>query len=298
MSCHVRESDRAHPSARRTRLMDPQLRVGSPSDLAIGAARFIGFSPQAQLVRERIRRVASSRATVLVTGETGTGKELVARAIHEESGRSEWVAAAVTELCAGVLESELFGHERGAFTGAVAKHTGLFEQADQGTLFLDEIGDAPPFLQAKLLRVLETGEVRPVGGGRVRRTRPRVIVATHQDLDSMVRDGAFRRDLYYRIHQIWIHIAPLRERPTDVEPIARALLAELAQEEGVAPPSASPQSLARLASHGWPGNVRELRAVLLNALLAWDGLSLLDPDSFLEAWKTSHPSTESARRFE
>jgi two-component system response regulator HupR/HoxA len=233
-----------------------------------------------------------------VTGETGTGKELVARAIHEESGRSEWVAAAVTELCDGVLESELFGHERGAFTGAVARHTGLFEQADQGTLFLDEIGDAAPFLQAKLLRVLETGEVRPVGGGRVRRARPRVIVATHRDLDLLVREGAFRRDLYYRIHQVSLHIPPLRERPTDVEPIARALLAELAQDEGLAPPLSSSQSLAPLASLEWPGNVRELRSVLLNALLAWDGVSLMDPHSFLEARKTLYPEMASLPREE
>ncbi len=266
--------------------------------LAIGAPRFIGFSPQAQLVRERIRRIAASRATVLVTGETGTGKELVARAIHEESGRSEWVATAVTELCDGVLESELFGHERGAFTGAVARHAGLFEQADRGTLFLDEIGDAPPFLQAKLLRVLETGEVRPVGGGRVRRARPRVIVATHRDLDLLVRQGTFRRDLYYRVHQVSIHIPPLRERPTDVEPIARALLAELAQDEGMAPPPSSLQSLAPLALLGWPGNVRELRSVLLNALLAWDGVSLMGPHSFLEAWKTLHPEADASRACE
>jgi transcriptional regulator with GAF, ATPase, and Fis domain len=233
-----------------------------------------------------------------VTGETGTGKELVARAIHEESGRSEWVAAAVTELCDGVLESELFGHERGAFTGAVARHTGLFELADGGTLFLDEMGDAPPFLQAKLLRVLETGEVRPVGAGRTVRARPRLIVATHRDLESMLRDGLFRRDLYYRIRQISIHVAPLRERPTDVEPIARALLAELATEEGIAPPALSPELLTLLASRPWPGNVRELRSVLLNALLTWDGGSPLGPDVLHDAWKVWAPPAEPAPRSE
>ena len=206
------------------------------------------------------------------------------------------MAAAVTELCDGVLESELFGHERGAFTGAVAKHTGLFEQADHGTLFLDEIGDSPPFLQAKLLRVLETGEVRPVGGGRVRRTRPRVIVATHRDLESMVRKGTFRRDLYYRVRQISIHLPPLRERLADLEPIARTLLAELANEEGHAPPPTSSQSVAALASHSWPGNVRELRSLLLNALLAWDGVSPLHPESLLEAWATLHALVEPEAR--
>jgi DNA-binding NtrC family response regulator len=252
--------------------------------IPIGASRFIGSSPQAELIRYRIRRVASSQATVLITGETGTGKELVARAIHEESGRAEFVAAAVTELCDGVLESELFGHERGAFTGAVTRHTGLFEQADQGTLFLDEIGDAPRFLQAKLLRVLETGEVRPVGGGRVRQTRPRVIVATHRDLESMVRDGTFRRDLYYRIRQISIHIPPLRERPADIEPIARTLLADLARDEGHAPPPMFPHAWTTLSSQAWPGNVRELRSVLLNALLSWDGVSALGSASPGEAW--------------
>jgi DNA-binding NtrC family response regulator len=230
-----------------------------------------------------------------VTGETGTGKELVARAIHEESGRPEWVAAAVTELCGGVLESELFGHERGAFTGAIARHAGLFEQADGGTLFLDEIGDAPPFLQAKLLRVLETGEVRPVGAGRVVRARPRLVVATHRDLESLVRDGAFRRDLYYRIRQVQVHVAPLRERPADVEPIARALLAELALEEGMAPPAPSADLLALLGSHPWPGNVRELRSVLLNALLAWDGASPLDRDALQDAEPAGASRLEPAR---
>jgi two-component system response regulator HupR/HoxA len=233
-----------------------------------------------------------------VTGETGTGKELVARAIHEESGRAEWVAAAVTELCDGVLESELFGHERGAFTGAVARHAGLFEQADGGTLFLDEIGDAPPFLQAKLLRVFETGEVRPVGAGRVVRTRPRLIVATHRDLESLVRDGVFRADLYYRIRQIPIHVPPLRERPADVEQIARTLLAQFANEEGITPPPVSPQLLALLASRPWPGNVRELRAVLLNALLAWNGDSTLGPDDLREAWQSWAPPAEPLSRSE
>lgn len=260
----------------------------------IGASRFLGFSPQAQLIRNQIGRIAGSRATVLVTGETGTGKELVARAIHEESDRSGWVAAAVTELCGGVVESELFGHERGAFTGAIAKHTGLFEQADGGTLFLDEIGDAPLSVQAKLLRVLETGEVRPVGGDRPRLTHPRVIAATHRHLESMICDGSFRRDLYYRVRQTSIHIPPLRERPSDVEPIARALLAELAGEYGHAPPATTQGFFAGLTSQPWPGNVRELRSVLHNVLLSWNRVSALDADQVLEASTAFGGSTSPA----
>jgi hypothetical protein len=291
---HLRQSDRDPPIARSASPAQERSRAKEPTVLPIGASRFLGFSIEAQLVRERIRRIACSRATVLVTGETGTGKELVARAIHEESGRSEWVATAVTELCDGVLESELFGHERGAFTGAVAKHVGLFEQANQGTLFLDEIGDAPAFLQAKLLRVLETGEVRPVGAPRVRRTRPRVIVATHRDLEAMVRAGRFRRDLYYRIRQLVVCIPPLRERATDLEPIARALLAELAHEEGIAPPAVSQELLATLRSHAWPGNVRELRSALLDMLLVWDGDSPFGTRSPCTAWPATHPLSESA----
>jgi hypothetical protein len=284
---HLRQSDRDPTIARLASPTQERSRAEEPTILPIGASRFLGFSLEAQRVRERIRRIASSRATVLVTGETGTGKELVARAIHEESGRADWVATAVTELCDGVLESELFGHERGAFTGAVAKHVGLFEQADQGTLFLDEIGDAPAFLQAKLLRVLETGEVRPVGALRVRRTMPRVIVATHRDLEAMVRAGTFRRDLYYRIRQLVVCIPPLRERATDLEPIARALLAELAHGEGIAPPPVSPELMATLRSHAWPGNVRELRSALLDMLLVWDGASPFG------ARPATHPPVES-----
>ena len=251
---------------------------------------FVGTSATATSVRSLVRRVAPSSLTILITGETGTGKELVARAVHAASGRSHWIGLAVTELSEGIVESELFGHERGAFTGAVGRHIGLFERANGGTLFLDEIGDAPAAVQAKLLRVLENGEVRPVGGVTPRTTRPRVIVATHRDLPLMVREGTFRRDLYYRIRQAHIHIPPLRERPDDVEPICRALLGQLCRGNDLAVPEVPPSFFRSLRGHPWLGNVRELRSVLQNVLLAWDGCSPLDAGLLLDAVSQLDPA--------
>jgi len=249
-----------------------------------GAARFLGTSPAAARVRARIERFAPLRATTLVLGETGVGKEVVARALHEASGRSPWRSFAVTELAETLLEAELFGHERGAFTGAVAARAGLFEQADGGTLLLDEIGDAPPALQAKLLRVLETGELRRVGGGgRPRLVDVRVVAATHRDLAAEVRAGRFRRDLYYRLAETVIAVPPLRERVEDVEVLARAFLAELAAAQGAPAPEATPEFFAALRAHPWPGNARELRAALRSALLWWDGRAPLALDDLAEA---------------
>jgi len=249
-----------------------------------GAARFLGASPAAARVRARIARLAPLRATILVLGETGVGKEVVARALHEASGRSLWRSFAVTELAETLLEAELFGHERGAFTGAVTARPGLFEQADGGTLLLDEIGDAPPALQAKLLRVLETGELRRVGGsGSPRLVDVRVVAATHRDLAAEVRAGRFRRDLYYRLAEAVVAVPPLRERAEDVETLAHAFLAELAAAQGVPVPTASPDFFAALRAHAWPGNARELRAALQSALLWWDGRAPLAPTDLAEA---------------
>jgi len=261
----------------------------APAPAARGAARFLGASPAAQQVRARIARLGPLRTTTLVLGETGVGKEEVARALHEESGRALLRSFAVTELTETLLEAELFGHERGAFTGAVATRAGLFEQAHGGTLLLDEIGDAPPALQAKLLRVLETGELRRVGGGAPRLVDVRVIAATHRDLAGDVQAGRFRRDLYYRLHQAVVHVPPLRERPEDVAVLARAFLRQLALAMNMPEPAAPAPFLAVLRAQPWPGNARQLRAVLQSVLLWWDGRAPLGPDDLAEALRSLAP---------
>ncbi|MEB2345323.1 MAG: sigma-54 dependent transcriptional regulator [Deltaproteobacteria bacterium] len=254
-----------------------------------GAARFLGVSPAAEQVRARIARLGPLRTTTLVLGETGVGKEVVARALHEESGRALLRSFAVTELAETLLEAELFGHERGAFTGAVATRAGLFEQAHGGTLLLDEIGDAPPALQAKLLRVLETGELRRVGGGAPRLTDVRVIAATHRDLAGAVQAGRFRRDLYYRLHQAVVHVPPLRERPEDVAVLVEAFLRELAAAMAMPEPEPSPAFLVALRAQPWPGNARQLRAALQAVLLWWDGRAPLGPGDLAEALRSLAP---------
>jgi DNA-binding NtrC family response regulator len=271
-------------------------RAPTASGAARGAERFVGVSAAAVRVRELVRRLGPSRATVLVLGETGAGKEVVARALHEESGRPHLHAFAVTELAETLLEAELFGHERGAFTGAVSSRAGLFEQAHGGTLLVDEIGDAPPALQAKLLRVFETGELRRVGGGAARAVDVRVIAATHRDLEAEVRAGRFRRDLFYRLHQAVVAVPPLRERPDDLEPLARAFLAELAARAGMPAPELGAGFLAALRARPWPGNARELRALLHAVLLWWDGSGPLGPADLVEPLLAFAPGLDAAGR--
>lgn len=218
---------------------------------------------ESQAWRELCRalpRVAESELPVVVLGETGTGKELVARAVHTLSPRrrAEFVAHNCGATPDSLIESELFGHSRGAFTGAVADRAGLFEAADQGTLFLDEIGDASALLQMKLLRVLEEGEARRVGETRVRHLDVRVISATHRTLDHAVGAGTFRADLYYRLNAVRLVLPALRERGEDVLLLARAFLARAAAAYGAPPPALDPRLIAHLLRHPWPGNVREL----------------------------------------
>jgi two-component system, NtrC family, response regulator AtoC len=225
-------------------------------------------------------RVARHSTTVLITGESGTGKEVLARAIHRMSPRSERSFTAIN--CAAIpeqlLESELFGHMRGAFTGATADRAGLFELAHEGTLLLDEIGDLPLDLQAKLLRVLEEGEIRRVGGREAKRVDVRVLAATAKPLEQAVERGEFRSDLFYRLNVVHLHIPPLRERPEDVPALLAHFARQAAQRLGH-PVSVTPTALAALASHAWPGNVRELRnAVERAAVLGGEGP--LDPKSF------------------
>jgi transcriptional regulator with GAF, ATPase, and Fis domain len=240
-------------------------------------------------VKAAITRLGPSGTTVLIHGETGTGKELVARAIHEESGRERFVSVSVPELSEGVLESELFGHTRGAFTGAVASRPGLFESATGGTLFLDEIGDTPLPIQVKLLRALETRQVRPVGSSAARSVDVRIVAATNRDLPEMVRRGHFREDLFYRLRGATIHLPPLRQRTGDIEAIALALLEEIAATTRVPIPKLDPGFAAALARCPWRGNVRELRAVLENVVLWSDGDGPLERAQLVEALVAMNP---------
>jgi two-component system NtrC family response regulator len=229
----------------------------------------VGSSPALREIVAFIDKIADTASNVLITGESGTGKELVARTIHTRSARCDapFVPVNCTAIPEGLLESELFGHVRGAFTGAVASRKGLFETADGGTLFLDEIGDMGIGLQGKLLRVLQEREVRPLGGSRTTRVDVRIIAATHRDLRSLIEIGGFRVDLFYRLNVIPIHIPPLRERPEDV----RALAEHFAREKSGGEASLEPEALARLGALPWEGNVRELENAIERALAFGDG---------------------------
>lgn len=209
-----------------------------------------------------VERMAASSATVLLTGESGTGKELVARAIHYNSDRrnAPFVAVNLAAVPEALIESELFGHKRGAFTDARTDRVGLFVEADGGTLFLDEIGELAMSLQAKLLRVLQEQEVRPIGGNKTQAVNVRVIAATNRKLEAMIAEGHFREDLYYRLNVIAVDLPPLRSRPDDIAPLAAHFLQQLA---GAKPPHRlAPDAQARLQAYHWPGNVRELMNVL------------------------------------
>jgi len=214
-----------------------------------------------QRVLEVVARIAMTDATVYLHGESGTGKELIARAVHVASGRKEkpFVAINCAALPENLLESELFGHEKGAFTGAVRTSKGLFLQAHEGTLLLDEIGDMPLSLQAKLLRVLQERQFYPVGGDQPREVDVRVIVATNKDLQKLVEQGAFREDLYYRIHVIPITLPPLRDRKEDIPLLAEHFLRKAAEQMKKDVKGFTPRALQRLMMHDWPGNVRELQ---------------------------------------
>jgi transcriptional regulator with PAS, ATPase and Fis domain len=217
--------------------------------------------------------LARNRATVLVRGETGTGKEVIARAIHEHSAHADqpFIAVNCTALTDTLLESELFGHVKGAFTGATSGRKGYFELAGAGTIFLDEIGDTSPEFQTKLLRVLQERLFYPVGGEAPRRTEARVIAATHQPVEDLVSEGAFREDLYFRLKVVEIHVPPLRERADDIEAVANALLGRIREETHRDIRRISDDAVARLQAHAWPGNVRELENALMRAALVARG---------------------------
>jgi DNA-binding NtrC family response regulator len=235
-----------------------------------------GTAPAMQGVYRMVRRAARTDVTVLVTGESGTGKELVARALHEESRRrgKPFVALNCSALPSELVESELFGHTKGAFTGAIKDRGGLFEAAHGGTLFLDEIGDLGPLAQAKVLRALESGEVMRVGGTRSTLVDVRVVAATHRPLEQMVADGRFREDLLYRLKVITVALPPLRERREDLPLLAGHFLRHFATRYGRPTQVLAPDALAALLRHDWPGNVRELRNAIEGALVMADGTSV------------------------
>src|SRR5262245_18171547 len=240
----------------------------------LGSSAIVFTGDKMRRLMAQVDRVAASETRVCILGETGAGKELIARAIHENSNRRE--GPYVTLNCAAVpaelIESELFGHEKGSFTGAAARHIGKFEQAHEGTLFLDEIGDMALPMQAKLLRVLEQGEVERIGGDKPIKVNVRVVVATHRNLEEQVRQGGFRQDLFHRIYVFPVVLPPLRERLDDVPPLAEHFAAQIARQTSWKEVTFTEDAMRSLQEYAWPGNIRELRNVVERMLLfAEDG---------------------------
>jgi DNA-binding NtrC family response regulator len=257
--------------------------VGMLSSDAHGAFDFgniVGDSPALKDVLARVEQVASTTSTVLLRGETGTGKEMVARAIHINSAREDkpFIKVNCAALAPGVLESELFGHEKGAFTGAVARRLGRFELADGGTLFLDEVGDLPADVQVKLLRVLQERELERVGGAETIKVDVRVVSATHRDLEKLIADGEFREDLYYRLNVFPITLPPLRQRAGDIALLAEHFIGKYARAAGKNIRGLDAGAVAALTSYAWPGNVRELENVIERALILARGGELTAAD--------------------
>jgi two-component system nitrogen regulation response regulator GlnG len=275
--------------ALRTRALERevrQLRREVAQRATPGGDRLVGRSAALLETFKTVGKVARSDVSVLITGESGTGKELVARAIHAASDRAEgpFVAVNAAAIPRDLLESELFGHEKGAFTGAIDSRPGRFREASGGTLFLDEIGDMPVELQAKLLRVLQTSEVTSVGGRRAERVDVRILAATHRDLDVEVKNGRFREDLLYRLRVVPLHLPPLRERAEDIPVLAEHFVARYAQELGTGPRYLAEDTVRHLAAYPWPGNVRELENAIKRALVLAPAEVLAPEDfAFLQA---------------
>ena len=248
------------------------------SSLRQSADALVGSSPVMRTALDMARKVAPHSATVLLSGESGTGKELVARLIHRESPRANgpFVAVNCGAIPEALLESELFGHEKGAFTGATRDKAGLFEEAHNGTLFLDEIGELPPALQVKLLRALQEGDIRRVGSTEAKVVDVRVIAATNRDLGADVETGRFRADLFYRINVVAIALPPLRERPEDLPELVQFFLARHAARMGLTAHGISPAAMRVIAEHAWPGNVRELEHAIERALVMTGG-AVIEP---------------------
>src|SRR5271166_4714234 len=258
------------------RMREPAVIAETPPDPDVDGA-IIGSCPAMREVYKAIGRVAAQDVPVLITGESGTGKEVAARAIYQHSARSRsaFLALNCAAIPEALLESELFGHEKGAFTGADRKRIGKFEQVSGGTLFLDELGDMPLALQAKMLRVLQDQTFERVGGNETIRTDVRLIAATHRDLKAWSAEGKFRPDLYYRLGVFSIHLPPLRERGDDLSLLVQHYLRRYSGELGRAVREVAPEALQRLRSYSWPGNIRELQSVIKQALLRASGPVLL-----------------------
>jgi len=278
--------------ARRTHALEQELRelrreVGRRT---LAGDRLVGKSPALLEIFKTVGRLAGRDVSVLITGASGTGKELIAHAIHAAGPRSDgpFVAVNTAAIPHDLLESELFGHERGAFTGAVESRLGRFRQAGGGTLFLDEIGDMPVDLQAKLLRVLQSNEVTPVGGRRAEPVDVRIIAATHRDLDATVAAGGFREDLLYRLRVVPLHVPTLRERRDDIPILARHFVDRYAEELGGGPSFLAEATIEKLAGHDWPGNVRELENAIKRALVLASSQVLLPEDFCFLDQKQAH----------
>jgi len=242
--------------------------VAGDADAAVGPADLVGRDPAMLEIFKMVGQLATNRTTVVIRGESGTGKEIIARAIHAHSSAAAepFVSVNCTAIPETLLESELFGHVRGAFTGATGDRKGRFAQAGRGTILLDEIGDTTPEFQAKLLRVLQEQEFHPVGGDRAIRTEARVLAATHRDLEALVEAGRFREDLYYRLRVVELHVPPLRARRADIPALAAHLLAKAARAAALdATPRLSEEAMDRFMAHDWPGNVRELENCIMRA---------------------------------
>ncbi len=260
----------------------------------------VGRSPAMLDVYKLVARVAATQSTVLVVGESGTGKELVARAIHANSPRRNgpFVAVNCTALTESLLESELFGHQKGAFTGATAQKRGIFEEAQGGTVFLDEIGDVNTKMQAQLLRVLQEGEIRRVGGSEPVNVDARVVAATNRDLEDDVRSGRFREDLYFRLHVVAVKLPPLRERRSDIKILAQHFLQKYAAREKQELLGVAPEAMAALEAYSWPGNVRELENIVERSLaVSKEGVLLvsdLPPEisGVVDVERRAHPAVD------
>jgi len=254
----------------------------APAEAAPWRSLLVGDSPALRQIAETIRLVAPRRSTILITGETGTGKEVLARAVHQAGARARlpMICVNCSALPEALLEAELFGHVKGAFTGAVGQRVGRFEQAHRGTLFLDEIGDMPLSLQAKLLRVLQEREFQRLGSSETVRVDVRVIAATNADLAAKIKEGKFRDDLYYRLNVVPIAIPPLRERNADIPLLAYHFLLKICRGENLAPKQLTREALVRLASHDWPGNVRQLENAIEKAVILSGERTILYPGDF------------------
>ncbi|HZI06349.1 MAG TPA: sigma-54 dependent transcriptional regulator [Archangium sp.] len=281
----------------RERLLRENRRLQGAGGVSPGEG-ILGESEPMRVVMRQVERLAPVGTTVLITGESGTGKELIARALHARSPRAAmpFVAVNCGAIPAGLIESELFGHARGAFTDARTARRGLFSEADGGTLFLDEVGELPPPAQVKLLRVLQEEEIRPVGENRAEQVDVRVIAATLRDLGRLVERGEFREDLYYRLNVVNVRVPPLRERQPDILLLARAFLARFNRELNREPPvrGFGPEAEALLASYAWPGNVRELENAMERAVLLAEGELILPENLPERLWAVPPPANAPA----